>query len=195
MQSLELWDWRRRVSDLYTTVRGGAGDDAAWRRWRTERDELFATHPQSPLQPGRRLAWFPYDPAWRLSGEVDPANVDNAQRLHTAEGTFGRMGTVRFTAPDGRPAALALWWLDAYAGGVFLPFRDATAGNETYGGGRYLLDTAKGADLGHSGSRVTLDFNYAYHPSCAHDPKWSCPLAPEENRLETAVRAGERLVS
>ena len=74
---------------------------------------------------------------------------------------------------------------------MFLPFRDATSGNTTYGGGRYLLDTAKGADLGSAGDALVLDFNFAYHPSCVYDPKWVCPLAPLANRLAVAVEAGE----
>ncbi len=88
---------------------------------------------------------------------------------------------------------LDVYWIAVYGGGVFIPFRDATSGSETYGAGRYLLDTIKGADLGGSGDRLVLDFNYAYHPSCAYDPRWSCPLAPPANRLESAVRVGERL--
>ena len=88
---------------------------------------------------------------------------------------------------------LSLFWIDVYGGGVFLPFRDATSGVETYGGGRYLLDTIKGADLGSIGGLVVLDFNFAYHPSCVHGDQWSCPLAPPENGLAVDVRAGERL--
>jgi uncharacterized protein len=77
---------------------------------------------------------------------------------------------------------------------VFVPFADATAGDETYGAGRYLLDTVKGADLGTDGGRLVLDFNLAYNPSCSYDPRWSCPLAPPPNRLAVAVRMGERHV-
>ena len=89
---------------------------------------------------------------------------------------------------------LEAFWLDAYGGGLFVPFRDATCGGETYGGGRYLLDTAKSADLGaDADGQLILDFNFAYHPSCAWDAAWACPLAPPGNRLEAAVRAGERL--
>jgi uncharacterized protein (DUF1684 family) len=87
---------------------------------------------------------------------------------------------------------LELFWLEAYAGGLFLPFRDATSGRETYGAGRYLLDTVKGADLGASDGRLLLDFNFAYNPSCSYDPRWSCPLAPPPNRLAIPVRMGER---
>ncbi len=93
----------------------------------------------------------------------------------------------------GRRLSLEVHWLEAYGGGVFLSFGDATSGRETYGGGRYLLDTVKGADLGSAGDRLVLDFNFAYNPSCAYDPRWVCPLAPPANRLPVAVEAGERL--
>jgi uncharacterized protein (DUF1684 family) len=82
-----------------------------------------------------------------------------------------------------------------YAGGLFVPFRDATSGQETYGGGRYLLDTIKSADFGSQvdPASVVLDFNYAYHPSCAYDPRWVCPLAAPDSRVPIPIRAGERL--
>ena len=89
--------------------------------------------------------------------------------------------------------SLDVFWVSVYGGGVFIPFRDATNGIETYGAGRYLLDTVKGADLGGTDGRLIVDFNYAYHPSCTYDPKWSCPLAPPSNRLTVPIRAGERL--
>jgi uncharacterized protein (DUF1684 family) len=90
------------------------------------------------------------------------------------------------------PLSLEVSWLTAYGGGAFLCFRDATSGTESYGGGRYLLDTVKGADLGEDGGRLVLDFNFAYNPSCSYDPGWVCPLAPPANRLAVAVEAGER---
>ena len=107
---------------------------------------------------------------------------------------FTRIGFVR-PVLGGRQVSLAVYWLEGYGGGLFLPFRDAQAGVETYGGGRYLLDTVKGADLGTSGGgeRLVLAFNSAYNPSCSYDPRWSCPLAPPENRIDVAVTAGERM--
>jgi uncharacterized protein len=107
---------------------------------------------------------------------------------------FRRIGSVVVPLPDGE-RRLALFWMVGYAGGLFLPFRDATNGAETYGAGRYLLDAAKSADLGGDPARRTLicDFNFAYQPSCAFDPRWACPLAPPENRLDVAIPAGERL--
>jgi hypothetical protein len=86
-----------------------------------------------------------------------------------------------------------VYWLAGYGGGVFIPFRDATSGTATYGGGRYLWDSVKGADLGSVGDELVLDFNYAYHPSCTYDPQWSCPLAPRDNWLDIPIEAGERL--
>jgi uncharacterized protein len=108
--------------------------------------------------------------------------------------TFKRIGMVRLSGPLAGET-LSVFWMEGYAGGLFLPFRDATSGSETYGAGRYLLDSAKGADLGGdpASGEIWLDFNLAYHPSCAYDARWNCPLAPPDNTLAAAVRVGERL--
>jgi len=103
-----------------------------------------------------------------------------------------RVGTVEF-AVRGLPAALALYWFEGYGGGLWLPFGDASNGASTYGGGRYLYDTIKGADLGATATDFVLDFNFAYNPSCAYEDRWSCPLPPAENRLPFEVPAGERM--
>jgi hypothetical protein len=110
------------------------------------------------------------------------------------EQSFTRIGWLDVPFVAG-PRRLGLYWMAGYAGGLFLPFRDATGGRETYGAGRYLLDAAKSADLGGDleGRALILDFNFAFQPSCAFDPRWACPLAPPENRLDIAIEAGERL--
>ena len=87
---------------------------------------------------------------------------------------------------------LTLFWMEGYGGGLFLPFRDLTNGHETYGGGRYLYDTIKGADLGAGNGEIVLDFNFAYNPSCAYSPRWVCPLSPPQNTLAVRLEAGER---
>ncbi|MGI9411956.1 MAG: DUF1684 domain-containing protein, partial [Hyphomicrobiaceae bacterium] len=87
---------------------------------------------------------------------------------------------------------LRVFWITGYGGGLFLPFADATCGDETYGGGRYVLDTIKGADLGHTPGGLVVDFNFAYYPSCAHDDSWTCPLAPPVNKVSARVTAGQR---
>ncbi len=109
--------------------------------------------------------------------------------------SFRRIGSVEIPFASHGPRTLSLFWMEGYSGGLFLPFRDGTSGIETYAAGRYLLDTAKSADLGGDRERgsLILDFNFAYQPSCAFDPRWACPLAPPENRLDLAIRAGERI--
>jgi uncharacterized protein len=124
--------------------------------------------------------------------EVEPATPEVVE-IAALEGSviFQRIGRARFELA-GEESALELYWLHAYGGGLFLPFADATSGSETYGAGRYLLDTVKGADLGMDGAQLVLDLNFSYNPSCAYDPSWVCPLAPQANRLAVAVRAGEK---
>jgi uncharacterized protein len=196
-EAVVLADWREQVARLYLAQpRDGEAGAAAWRR---ARDRLFLTHPASALTAEQRrqvdgLAWFPYDPAARVQASLGPVEGDEL-----AIDTGGEDGTVRYRRV-GRLATpfgdLTLFWILAYGGGLFLPFRDATAGQETYGAGRYLTDTVKGTfgrGLVVESGRVTLDFNYAYNPSCAYNARWACPLAPPENRLDAPVRAGERV--
>jgi uncharacterized protein (DUF1684 family) len=196
-EAVALADWREQVARLYLAEpRGGEAGAAAWRR---ARDRLFLTHPASALTAEQRrqvggLAWFAYDPAARVKASL--GRVDAGDEL--AIDTGGEDGTVRYRRV-GRLATpygeLTLFWTLGYGGGLFLPFRDATAGQETYGAGRYLTDTVKGTfgrGLVVGDGEVTLDFNYAYNPSCAYNSRWACPLAPPENRLDEPVRAGER---
>jgi uncharacterized protein (DUF1684 family) len=179
-------------------VRAEVDPARAWTRWVAERDRLFAEHPQAPLTKASRagfggLEYFGYDPAARVVGIVEPADGGLEQLPSSGRAPIGfyRIGRVRFTL-DGSDQSAGLYWLDAYGGGLFLPFVDTTGGAETYGGGRYLLDTVKGSDLGATAEGLVLDFNFAYNPSCSYDPRWACPLAPAENRLTIPVRAGER---
>jgi len=194
---ITLLDWRRRVADMYSGVRAKLPNDAraAHALWRSTRDELFRSHPQSPLLESdraafRALPYYEYDPRFAKRGKVRPLPEE---RYDVGTSTGGVIPFVRFGAVDLDVGSLEVFWLDAYSGGVFLPFRDATAGKTTYGGGRYLLDTAKSADLGAVGDELVLDFNFAYHPSCRYDPKWVCPLAPLGNRLQVAIEAGEQM--
>ncbi|HEU5347213.1 MAG TPA: DUF1684 domain-containing protein [Ktedonobacterales bacterium] len=213
---LDLYDWRTRVAALYRerAQRIAVGDDpaAVWGAFRAAKDELFARHPQSPLDADTRasfhaLDYFPYDPAFRVTATLTPEAPESAddEVLAPSSGPHAmplrRAGRVSFTL-SGVALSLAIYWIDVYGGGLFLPFRDTTSGSETYGAGRYLHDTVKGSDLlrlddntahGYAGGRVLLDFNYAYNPSCAYDPRWVCPLTPAENRLMVAIHAGERV--
>ena len=220
---LDLYDYRQRMAALYRQreqrYRAGADEAETLREFRAAKDALFARHPQSALAPEQRadfagLRYFPYAPELRVEATLTPLGSEpqgaameesqiEASGPHTMR--FERAARASFTL-DGVVAELTLYWIDVYGGGLFLAFRDATCPAESYGGGRYLLDTVKGSDLirldgapegtseakGYAGGRALLDFNYAYNPSCAYDPRWVCPLAPPENRLPMAIRAGER---
>jgi uncharacterized protein len=184
VNELDLLDWKRRIFALYAEVRASE-PRAAWARWRDVRAELFRDHPQSPSPGYTRLAYYDYDPELRFLAEVEPAE----ERQIEIDGfPFRRFARARFAL-----GTLELYWLEGYGGGVFLPFADGTSGGETYGAGRYLLDTVKGADLGTADGRLVLDFNFAYQPSCSYDAAWACPLTPAANRLTVKIRGGERL--
>lgn len=217
---LDLYDYRERVVRMYRECDAArrAGDAAVdvWGRFRASRDALFREHPQSALPPSERarftgLRYFPYAPELCVEAELAPLAPDDARQAEVQAPTSGPhamplrpAARLSFTL-DGAPHSLTVFWIDVYGGGLFLPFRDATSAHETYGAGRYLFDTVKGstfarldrsadedgAPMGYSGGRVLLDFNYAYNPSCAYDPRWLCPLAPRENWLDVPVRAGE----
>lgn len=196
---LDLVDWRRRVGDLYRI----SGPDALT-QFRAARDELFRTHPSSAIEPEERgsfggLHYFDHDPSYRVSARVEPG--DGTELVIDTGGedgavTYRRVGRLAFTL-DGQECGLTVLSLVQYAGGLFVPFRDRTSGKETYGGGRYLFDTAKDTDglvleVSSGSSEVVLDFNYAYNASCAYSPRWACPLAPPENHLPVPIRAGEK---
>ena len=195
---LTLLDWKRTIFALYAEIRASADPEAAWRRWREVRERLFRTHPQSPLSEPRRdefggCRYFEYDPDARVLADVLPLPPEQRE-IVTSTGvsySFTRFGRAAFEL-YGAACSLDLYWLQGYGGGLFVPFGDGTSGETTYPAGRYLLDTVKGAELGSSQGRLVFDFNFAYNPSCAYDPRWVCPLAPTENWLPVHVTAGEQ---
>ena len=195
--SFTLLDWRRRVAAMYADARSGAEADApaTATRFRATKDQLFAAHPDSPIPPSERdafdgLAYWPHDPAMRFIAAVEPMEPAETAASSISGDVYAlrRIGRVRLPLGE-----LEVYWIDVYGGGIFVPFRDGTSGGESYGAGRYLLDTVKGADLGGDARGLVVDFNYAYHPSCAYDPVWSCPLAPRANWMSAPIRVGERL--
>jgi uncharacterized protein (DUF1684 family) len=204
-----LWlaDWRRRVAALYAEVRAMAATDpeTAHAHWRAVRETLYRDHPQSPVPAAERAGFaarhFPYEHALRFVVAIEPAPPPAPGALalalpNSGEDTlsFSRVGSVTLPLPGG-PRRLSVFWMAGYAGGLFIPFRDGTNGTETYGAGRYLIDAAKSHDLGGDpvAGTIVADFNFATQPSCAFDPRWACPLAPPENRLDLPIRAGECL--
>jgi uncharacterized protein len=197
VDAFDIVDWRRRVFAVYAEVRAAQDPAVAHDVWRRARDELFATHPASPLPPEERSSFSglpvpAYDPDWRFEVEVREAPPS---RIELATGTDGVVPFERLgTAEVPEVGSLDVWRLASYGGGLFVPVKDASAGVEggTYGAGRYLLDTVKGADLGSRDGALVLDFNFAYNPSCAYDPEWACPLAQPGNTVTADIPVGER---
>ena len=196
VDALDVVDWRRRVFALYSAVRAEPEPETAHARWRDERDDLFARHPATPVPAEQRpgfngLVVAPYDAAWRFEVEVRPVEPEPWDVQTGTDGvvTFERLGVVELNGVG----ELDVWRLTSYGGGLFLPIHDGGCGKPGggYGGGRYVLDTVKGADLGGDGGRLVVDLNFAYAPSCAYDPAWACPLAPPGNRVDAVVPVGE----
>ncbi len=161
------------------------------KRFRAEKDKVFARDPHSPLTPEQRrtfkgLAYFDENPQLVVHASIDRDVDPEEVRMGTSSGeeqVYHRYGLLRFRVDD-QPAQLMLYSSDD-SDELFIPFRDATSGHETYGAGRYL-------EVDAHGDHVTIDFNYAYNPNCAYDSSWSCPLPPSENWLKVPIRAGEK---
>lgn len=196
-----LADWRRRVSEMYAGIRSVPNHAVqAWQGWCNVRNDLMKTHPMSPLSADEQssfkaLSYFDYDQDYRFM--VDTKTPENrtpeAIELMDDGSLIIEPALETIGLADKLGGELMIFWINGYGGGLFLPFGDATNGQSTFGGGRYLLDSIKGADLGSiEDGRLVLDFNFAYNPSCAYSPKWSCPLTPAQNTLPSAVLAGEQ---
>jgi hypothetical protein len=157
---------------------------------RRAKDEYFGRAHDSPLTVEQRgrfdgLRYFDADDAYRFTVTVDPAGGGAIEEIEMSDGSTSRMrhlGTVRFDVGTERVALVAYEQGDE----LFIPFRDATSGTETYGAGRYVEAEPLGA------GRFELDFNRAYNPYCAYNDAWRCPLPPPENWLTVPIRAGER---
>jgi len=199
---LNLADWRREVAALYGRIRESADPQLAWQDFRRTRDRLYLRHPQTPLDRKQRarfqnLRYYSYSPRLRLTGSIELVQEQESRSIELpTEGLirFSSIARIHFTILD-QPVQLSLYWIEGYGGGLFLPFRDGTNGRGSYGGGRYLYDGIKGADLGAATETILLDFNFAYNPSCAYNDRWICPLAPPENWLTMAIEAGEKSFS
>ena len=158
--------------------------------FRASKDKFYRQDDRAPLtleqqRDFKGLSYFPENDALVIKARIDRNVQPGIVRMETTKGEhqeYRRFGVVHFEV-DGRPAQVTLYASD-HSHNLFLPFRDATSGKETYGAGRYL-------DLHTHGEEVLIDFNYAYNPNCAYNPDWSCPLPPAENWLEVPIRAGE----
>ena len=161
--------------------------------FRRRKDQFFRHDPHSPLTPEQQelfkgLTYYPENPALRFELEIEPFEEQEPVAMQTSTGDVAgyiRWGRIHFEV-DGQPAELTVYAATG-GGGFFLPFMDATSGDETYSAGRYLEIEPL------SDGRFLVDFNMAYNPYCAYNERWSCPIPPEENRLTVPIRAGEKL--
>jgi len=163
--SLALLDWRRRVARLYAEVRAEPDVVAAHDHWRRTRDDLLRTHPESPVPEAHRASYpgapvAAYDPGLRFDVAVDTGVPPTHMDIPTGTDgivSFDRIGCVHL--PGG--GDLDVWWLASYGGGIFVPIKDSRSDGATYPGGRYVIDTAKGADLGGQDEHLVVDLNFA----------------------------------
>jgi hypothetical protein len=173
-------DWRERL-----------------RENRAEKDDFFAQHPQSPIPPDERsdfdgLAYFDPDPGYRVEATARVHEDPDPVEMEVTAGRpvrYLRVATFEFEL-RGRDLTLGAYRQDD-DDPLFVPFRDKTTGQQTYENGRYM-EFEPERDL-EDGDSVTLDFNLAYNPFCAYSDTFACPLPPEENWLEVAIPAGERV--
>ena len=187
----QIRDWRLRVASMYASVRAHPDPRAAHEEWCERRATLLRDHPATPVPLPARASFRPtvalYDPAARFVVPVLDAPPERREVPTATDGVvpFERVGRVELPGLGG----LDVWWLDSYGGGIFVPLRDPSA--RTYGGGRYVLDTVKGAELGGTRDALVIDLNFAYQPSCAYSSDWVCPLPGPGNALAEAVEVGE----
>jgi uncharacterized protein (DUF1684 family) len=198
---LAVVDWRDRTFELYRKVRElhPTDPEGAFGLFCATRDALFREHPASPLDDDQRrefgtLPYVGYRHEFNIEAALIP--VANGRSLEIELGDDGALRLVhvadaRFSLASS-PYSLPVYWLADYGGGIFIPFQDASNGSDTYGGGRYLFDTRKGANLGFGATTIRLDLNFAYNPSCAYHQRWVCPLPPRKSRLPLAICAGEK---
>jgi uncharacterized protein (DUF1684 family) len=175
-----------------------ASYEAAVLEFRADKDDYFREAHDSPLLPEDKphftgIAYFPPDRSYRVEGlRLEPPASDESRTLAipTSDNQIRqatRVGQLRFDLAGQAVSLHGYSFGDHDDGSLFVPFMDATSGNETYTMGRYL-DIEPDED-----GTYTLDFNLAYHPTCVFSPYYSCPLTPEENRLPVRVEAGEKL--
>lgn len=169
-------------------------------RFRAERDKKFRDPKESPLEVAelplfKGLSYYKIDPRYRLQARFRRTPDEKKFNMPTSSGTskvYLKYGELTFSL-EGHQYVLAVFQSEAlaktekYKNYLLIPFRDATSGKETYGGGRYIDFEIPG------GEEVTLDFNLSYNPSCAYSHRYNCPIPPRENRLSRKIKAGEKI--
>jgi uncharacterized protein (DUF1684 family) len=183
-------------------------DTQQWREelehHRHEKDHFFAEHPQSPIEDDAKadfdgLAYYDPDPDYRVEARLEPVDDDDTFEMEMTAGhpvEYVRVAELTFDLAGEERSLYAYEQAGDQSGEtLFVPFRDETSGEATYGAGRYIeLHPQDPDDLLVDGGEVPLDFNLAYSPFCAYNEAFACPIPPTENTLDVAVEAGEKLL-
>lgn len=159
--------------------------------FRKEKDELFGTTEDSPLTEGQKkefkgLKYFPENKKHHTKAKLEKNENGEIVNVKTSAGdteSYKRYGKLIFSV-EGKKLTLNVYQ-STDSNHLFLPFRDKTNESETYHDGRYVEVEDKGGE-------IDLDFNYAYNPYCAYNENFRCPITPDENTLDTEVKAGEK---
>jgi uncharacterized protein len=174
------------------------GGDAVWQgeleEERRQKDDFMARHRESPFissrVPFHDLRYFPVDPAFRVTARLERLPTPAEAYLRTnrdGSAVMRYLGDLHFNVGK-TPVQLRLYHAGEGVGtSVFVPFRDATSGRDSYGPGRYLMLELNESD------EYDLDFNRAFNPYCAYTDDFECAFPPAENDLPVAIRAGEKV--
>jgi uncharacterized protein len=178
----------------------GSQDDSAYAngilKEREDKDRFMQTSEESPVAATRKdfkgLRYFPPDPQYRIVANLVPVTDKKVTMLSTSDGKTQRYldyayATFELNGIENKLLILEIMDMGPFRGKLFLAFGDETSARETYGAGRYLdVQKVPGSKT------ITLDFNKAYNPYCAYNETFSCPLPPQENLLQVAIKAGEK---
>lgn len=204
MSLLSLINWRREIFSIYDEVRSEEDGIVAWNKWKDKREKLFKFHPESPTFDPKKQSGFndvpvlySYNQKFSLFSKFELISNSEIIQLNTDENSITRLKPFIKTTNlrDFLGIELTIFKIEGYGGGLFLPFTDigCKSGGAHYEGGRYLIDTVKGADLGElKTDELRLDFNFSYNPSCSYNSKWTCPILKNFNRISILVDAGEK---
>ena len=204
MSLLSLINWRREIFSIYNEVRSEKDGIVAWKKWKDKREKLFKCHPESPtFNPNKQSSFnnvpvlHPYNKKFSLFSKFEVISNSEIIQLKTDENSITRLKPFIKTTnlKNHLGIELTIFKIGGYGGGLFLPFTDSgcKSGGIHYEGGRYLIDTIKGADLGElKTDELRLDFNFSYNPSCSYNSKWTCPVINYYNSIPVFVDAGEK---
>lgn len=186
------------LGSLVYTLSGGESTAQYTERIEAERERQFKYlkfNLESPLTEAQKgdldqLDFYPVDETFKVKARLEPLEVKKMVQIPLTDGSvekYVRHSFAVFELKGQEVKVLLLQAADeADKRNFFLAFADATSGEETYGGGRYL-------NLRQDGQRsITIDFNLAYNPYCAYNPEFACPIPPKENILEIPIPAGEK---